>query len=443
MPTAALDASPQTSRPTSTRSLLAAPALALLTLAVFLIHGYHPYTEDGGLYSIGAEWLLDRSLFPHGTAFVADTVHWSGYPWLVAAIARTGHLSLDAALLITYLASAALMLFAGRELLRRTLVSPAAQWAGVALLAAWWTMPVAGTSLMLMDPYSTGRSFAVPLGLLAVAFALDDWPSLRSRSLWLCVAALTAAACFHALMAAYAFGHVLAVRLFTRRKPWPLLLSLTAAVLAGALLLKLFGTPDQPAIRATSITRYYWFLSQWQWYEWLGLVGPFIALWLLVPRLTGHPRTLRLLRALTFLGALSVAVSLLFCHPESRSHVLDRLQPLRTFVLIYAALPLLVGATLTELAARRPLRRSAIAALVLASAAAMFFVQRDIYPWTPHLEAPWTRAHNPWVDAFLWVRANTPRDALFALDDNYITMHKEDAHLFRVLAQRNALADVS
>ena len=446
MSTAALHRPSHNTRPESSRAFVtrSAVGLSVLTLAVFLVHGYHPFTEDGGLYAVGAEWLLDRSLFPHGTVFVADTVHWSGFPWMVAGLARAGHFSLDTALLLVYLASIVLTLFAGRELLRRAGLPEVAQWAGVAMLAAWWSMPVAGTSLMLMDPYTTARSFATPLGLLAIAYAVDDWPrGWRSPAAWMCAASLAASAAFHPLMAGYAFGHVLAVRLIGRPRSRALLAGLAVLVLAGSLVLKLAGKPDAPAVLATSVTRYYWFLSEWQWYEWLGLIGPFVVLWLLVPRTAPDNRARRLLSAMTFLGALAVAVSLLFCHPESRSHVLDRLQPLRTFVEIYAVLPLLVGASLVQLTRSRRLWRSAVYALAGASAVAMFFVQRDIYANSPHLEAPWTTVHNPWVEAFLWIRANTPRDALFALDDNYITMHAEDAHLFRVLAQRNALSDVS
>ena len=418
--------------------------LVLLTALVLLVHGYHPFCEDGGLYAVGAEWLLDRSLFPHGTAFVADTVHWSAFPWMVAALSRLTHLSLESTLLLSYLASALLMLFAGRELLRRLGMPPLAQAAGVALLAAWWTIPVAGTSLMLMDPYTTARSFAVPLGLLAIAFAVDDWPGgVRDRAGWACLTCLLAGAAFHPLMAGYAFGQVLVIRLIKREHARPLLMLLAAVVLLGSLLLKLFGRPDAPAVLATSITRYYWFLSEWHWYEWLGLAGPFAVLWWIVPRSAPDRRTLDLLRAMTFLGALAVAVSALLCHPDSRSHGLDRLQPLRTFVQIYALLALLLGAGLLRLACGRATLRRGIAALIAASAVAMFFVQRDIYAHTPHLETPWTCARNPWVDAFLWIRANTPRDAVVALDDNYITLHAEDAHLFRVLAERNALADVS
>jgi hypothetical protein len=50
---------------------------------------------------------------------------------------------------------------------------------------------------------------------------------------------------------------------------------------------------------------------------------------------------------------------------------------------------------------------------------------------------------NPWAQAFLWVRDNTPKDALFALDADYINAPGEDAQCFRAIARRSALADYS
>ena len=48
---------------------------------------------------------------------------------------------------------------------------------------------------------------------------------------------------------------------------------------------------------------------------------------------------------------------------------------------------------------------------------------------------------NPWAQAFAWVRQNTPSDALFALDPDYMRISGEDVIGFRCLAQRSRLAD--
>jgi hypothetical protein len=42
---------------------------------------------------------------------------------------------------------------------------------------------------------------------------------------------------------------------------------------------------------------------------------------------------------------------------------------------------------------------------------------------------------------FFWVRDNTPKDAIFALDPNYMQAPEADLHGFRAIAERSALAD--
>jgi hypothetical protein len=45
------------------------------------------------------------------------------------------------------------------------------------------------------------------------------------------------------------------------------------------------------------------------------------------------------------------------------------------------------------------------------------------------------------VEAFDWVKANTPVDAYFALDPRYMSSAGEDFHGFRGLAERGQMAD--
>jgi len=70
-------------------------------------------------------------------------------------------------------------------------------------------------------------------------------------------------------------------------------------------------------------------------------------------------------------------------------------------------------------------------------------VEREIYPHSQHLELPGRLPSNSWQQAFLWVRDNTPQDALFALDFHYIVQPGEDTQNFRAIAQRSSLADYS
>jgi hypothetical protein len=57
------------------------------------------------------------------------------------------------------------------------------------------------------------------------------------------------------------------------------------------------------------------------------------------------------------------------------------------------------------------------------------------------VEWPDRRPRNLWQEAFLWIRDNTPGDAIFALDNDYIESPGEDAQGFRATAERSAVAD--
>ena len=60
---------------------------------------------------------------------------------------------------------------------------------------------------------------------------------------------------------------------------------------------------------------------------------------------------------------------------------------------------------------------------------------------TKHLELPGDPPTNQWLQAFEWIRLNTPEDAYFALDPYYLAAAGEDYHSFRALAERSQLAD--
>jgi hypothetical protein len=64
-----------------------------------------------------------------------------------------------------------------------------------------------------------------------------------------------------------------------------------------------------------------------------------------------------------------------------------------------------------------------------------------MFPSSQHLEFPGREPTNPWLQAFTWIRGNTPKDAYFALDPNYLALPGEYYHSFRALAERSQLAD--
>ena len=71
----------------------------------------------------------------------------------------------------------------------------------------------------------------------------------------------------------------------------------------------------------------------------------------------------------------------------------------------------------------------------------MFLSQRLIFPSSNISSFPGRESANPWLQAFTWIRHNTPKDAYFALDPNYLALPGEDYHSFRALAERSQLAD--
>ena len=491
------------------RRVFTACELLPLTLGVLALHGFHPWAEDGGLYVAGVEHLLHPKLFPMDRAFVTAPCQFSVFAPTLALLVRCTHSSLPSVLLGLYLASTMLMLFAGRRIARLCFPAQlAAQATAVSLLAAWWTLPVAGTSLLLMDPYLTARSVSSPLTLLAIGDALQ-WhpyrPGARSRSypdttsfrapvllapltpLARCVLWLALAAAFHPLMAIPAIALTLVLLLLWRGVPVRVYCGLTALIFLAGTLLQAWARPATPSARAAVASRYYWFLSQWQGYEWLGLVGPLLVFGLLLRSLrestqtlprTAYPnpnpnpnldvdpdpapRSAPAVRVLCLgcilLGLLATSLSLVFAREHYAAFAVARLQPLRAFQPIYACLPLLLGGFLASRVERTVRRRypvqgrkiaaACLSTALIAMALLMFFVQRASFPSSPHIEWPnseWPNLPNtnPWAEAFVWIRQNTPAEDVFALDARYINTPGEDAQGFRAIAERSALPDYS
>ncbi|HZQ44587.1 MAG TPA: hypothetical protein VFA99_15135 [Acidobacteriaceae bacterium] len=425
---------------------------AALTIATLLVHGYHPLAEDGGLYVAGVELTLNRSLFPHFTEFVSAHMHYSIFAPVVASITKLTHLPLLGVLLLIELLSIVLMLTGARAVLRRITHNECAQLAGIATVAALWTVPIAGTSLLLMDPYITARSLSTPLSLWAIAFAFDDW-RINRRSLTGCVVTIALAAAFHPLMAGYALGLILVLRILRIRHKTLALVGLALLIIAATAILQAHAPAESAAVVLAAKSRYYWFLSQWHWYELFGLIAPLLVLVALRrSRFEVDANKARLCNAAILYGCFAAALALVFAHESYQAHIVARLQPLRAFLVIYLMMFLLLGAWLQQvferLASRSSARqytRYAMVPILLGAAVAMFIVQRDQFAASPHIELPWRLRQNPnpWVGAFLWCRDNTPPDALLALNAHYITTDGEDAQTFRAIALRSALPDFS
>ncbi len=349
------------------RNLRFAVIAALLTPVVLLVHGYHPLADDGAIYVAGVKKLLNSSLFPSDSVFVLAPTRLSVFAHVLAAVVRWSHLSLPVVLLACQLTSIFLFLFGCYRV---------AGWGAALLGACLFTLPVAGTSLSLMDPYVTARSFSTPFTLFALAAVLEErW---AWAALWIALTALV-----HPLMAAYA------------------LLALVALALAHL------------------------FLSSWQWFEYFGLLMPLLLL-----ALSRRPLAI----AATVSGAFALLVSICFVH-RSGSLTLARVQPLRAFHFVYLAGLLLAGSLLARLPKR------AVAGVVAALLLIVFAAQRFTYSSSNHIEWPGLAPRNDWQQAFLWIRDNTPQNAIFALDNDYIETPGEDAQGFRATAERSAVPD--
>jgi hypothetical protein len=429
----------------------------MLTALALLVHGYHPYAEDGGLYVTGIKRLLDSTLYPQATGFVLGHLRFSLFAPAVAMMVRGSHLHLPAVLLLLHLASIWATLFAVWLLAVRCYETQTARAGAVTLVAAWLTLPVAGTSQILMDPYLTARSISLPCALFALIGVLDIAQRAsrtgKIRGAILCLLSLLLAAIMHPLMAAYALANALLLGwMQIRSRPlrvWGTTMLCSFAVLAAAVI-KAMAQPESTAYIRVAMTRYYWFLSQWHWYEMLGLVAPLAILSLVA---FGRQRSMTgkddayvearksLARVAVAIGATAIVIALAFAREGAATHLVARLQPLRCFQMIYILMILAIGATLGE----KVLRGRAwgwIATFGLLGSV-MFFVQRSTYPHSPHLELSARSTTNRWEQAFLWVSRNTPKDALFAMDANYISKPGEDAQGFRAIAERSALPDYS
>jgi hypothetical protein len=190
-----------------------------------------------------------------------------------------------------------------------------------------------------------------------------------------------------------------------------------------------------PAYHQAVVTRSYFFILQWEWYEWLGIFGPLILLsWF------GSIRGFEKLRpvglALIIYSLFYFVCALVLTIPKSLETV-ARLQPMRNLVLVYVFLIMAGGAMLGAYVLKRHVWRWLV--LFLPLVAGMWFAQRQLFPATAHIEWPGAAPSNDWLRAFEWVRSNTPVDALFAMNPNY--MLSDDQHGFRAIAERSRLAD--
>lgn len=404
--------------------------LLLLTPGAVVVSGYHPYVEDAEIYLPGVKKILNRALYPFGGEFFLSHAQRTLFPRLIAWSVRLSHLPFDAAIFAWQLLSIFLLLLACWKLNGVCFRVSHARWCGVALVAALLTLPVAGTSLYLMDQYLTSRSLSAFSVIFAILCAGEE--KYVRAGLWI---AFTVAV--HPLMAVFGLAYLFF--LFVLRTPVPL----AQNVARHAALLLPFGlslrSPSE-AYREAVATRSYYFLLRWEWYEWVGIFAPLALLWWfrrIAQRNELHALE-KMCRALIPYLLFFFAVALVIAIPD-RLLSLVWSQPLRSLYILYILLFLFGGGLLGQFVLRD--RAWRWLALFLPLCTGMWFVQRQIFPGTPHLELPGRAPGNRWVEAFVWIRGNTPTGATFALDPRHMDLPGEDQHGFRALAERSRLAD--
>ena len=408
--------------------LKAYTALLVLSFGALLVHGYHPCAEDAEIYLPGVERILHPELFPFGAQFFQSHAHLTAFPNLIAASARLTHLPFDLLLLVWQMVSIFLFLLGCYELSGKCFTDARARWAGVGLLAALLTLPVAGTALYIMDQYVNPRNLNVFATIFAIVRVLDR--KYVQAGLFLALAAA-----IHPLMWVYAASYCVLLVILQN-------FEVRFASLGCLLpLIQPFEAPSGAHHEAAPLHSYF-YLIRWKWYEWLGAVAPLPILWW-IGRVARSKRWLNvdlMCRALVIYGTSYVVAGLALSIP-ARFESLGRLQPMRSLYLLYILMFLILGGFLGEFVLKDQVWRWV--ALFLPLCTVMFVVQRALFPASAHIEWPGTAPRNPWVQAFLWIRHNTPSDALFALDPDYTKIAGEDEEGFRAIAERSMLADVN
>ena len=320
------------------RQLIRRPAITitLLTPVVLVIHGYHPLADDGAVYVAGIKKLVDPSLYQTDSVFVSSPTQLSIFAHVLAALLRWGHFPLPFLLLVCHAASIFLFLLGSWKLAARIFVRDSSRWGAVLLAACCFTLPVAGTSLSIMDPYVTARSFSTPFSLFALAALFGEkW---MESMLWLVLAAL-----LHPLMAGYTAIAMLTLALARRRMWWSLgLLCGSGWVLCAVIFIVTRHADPCPCLQPRALSRSYFFLSSWHWYECSGLLLPLLLLGTAAARGRAPWPARALAIAATVMGSCALLASVCFVH-RSGSLLLARLQVLRAFQFVYIAGVLLAG----------------------------------------------------------------------------------------------------
>jgi hypothetical protein len=409
--------------------------VVFFSLLGFAVLGYHPGFEDDGVYLAAIKHNVDPNLYPHDADFFQLQLQATLFDdWVGATVRGTG-LSIGTVALLWQFASILLTIYACWSIARALFRNTYEHWAGVAMVAAMFTLPVAGTGLFLLDQHLHPRNVATALILLAVARILHG-------QRWVAAPLLALAFVVHPIMAAVGILFCLTLVLvlndatYTRLTRW----RITGTGMAAALPLGWIFEPPNPLWKQALDTRTYYYLYKWQWYEWLGAIAPLVLFFLLWRMAEKHQhRRLARFACAVFAYALVLQCFTMIALGSPTLIRITPFQPMRYLQLVYVFLCLMGGSLLGRFLLKTHAWRWGAYLLVFNSA--MLAAECAQFDDTPHLELPGQPSPNPWIEAFAWIRTHTPTDAYFALDPYYLDTRGEDVHGFRALAERSQLAD--
>ena len=375
--------------------------LLLLTIPGFAVMGYHPGLEDDGVYLSAVKFQLQPALYPHDSEFFRLQLQASIFDQWMAGFIRVTRIPVAWGELLWQFLSLYVLLWAAHSIAQQLFAERRAQWAGVAMLSAMFTLPVAGAAINLADQHLHPRNMASALILLAVNRTLARRP-------WQAVPLLLAALLMHPIMAV--FGMSLCVFLglalgdsFSRLFPNSLEEKQASGSLAGAVPLGWIFEPPTAAWRRALGTRTYYFLYKWAWYEWLGAIAPLALFWFLrrYALRRGDDRLARFALALLLYGIFQQSVAMVLLAPAALIRITP-LQPMRHLHLVYIFMALVAGCLLGRHILHGSIWRWGV--LLIAVNGGMFATQRAMFGSTRHLELPGLPSNNPWLQAFTWIR---------------------------------------
>ncbi len=407
--------------------------LLLLTLGALLIHGYHLGIEDQAIYLPAIKLHLNHNLYPHDAELFLPQTRPTLIDELAAWTVQATHMSVEWSVFLWHIGSIFALLLGCHGVAKKCFVSERARFGGVALVTALLTMPVAGTALYLADQYLHPRALATAFILFAIVDVLDRRWAVAALWFFGAMAIHIQMAFFGGLFLLFLLVPFESVSFYSARVP-------TASML---ILLTPFSSLFQhssPEWREAMLTRSQHFLSRWEWYEWLGVIAPmFILYWF--SRIGNKMRSpvMRKLSLTTMWYSAFMLIGAMITTMPARFERLTPYQPLRAFHLVYLLMMLIAGGLLAEFVFKTKAWRWLVLFLPLCTS--MFLVQRYLFPDSRHIEWPGAKPKNDWVQAFDWVRKNTPEDAFFAMDPHYLSWPGEDFHGFRGLAERSQMAD--